>query len=119
MSADFADYRDRRLAKVKPSTVRRELAMMSHVVEVAFKEWGVGANLNLLTQIRMPPSGEPRTRRLGPPEFTKLMSAAQGARNSDVPAIVELAIETGMRRGEVLNLSWDRIDLARGMVHLP
>jgi integrase len=33
-------------------------------------------------------------------------------------AVVTIALETGLRRGELLGLTWDRIDLSRGVIRL-
>jgi integrase len=32
--------------------------------------------------------------------------------------VVTVAIETGLRRGELLGLTWDRVDLSRGVIRL-
>jgi integrase len=43
----------------------------------------------------------------------------QGSRNIWVKPVVELAIETAARRGELLSLRWENIDLKRRTAHLP
>ncbi|WP_322039880.1 hypothetical protein [Burkholderia diffusa] len=64
----FADYRDRRLkgdAKHRPvtgSTVNRELTLLSHVLNVARKEWGVHLDVNPVSVIRRPRENRARTR---------------------------------------------------------
>jgi len=42
----LASYRDNRLQHVKPATVRRELALISHTLEIARKEWGFPLPVN-------------------------------------------------------------------------
>ena len=37
---------------------------------------------------------------------------------ADLPAIVRLAVETGLRRGELLHLRWLDVDLRAGLVHV-
>ena len=38
---DIARWRDERLRKVSPATVKRDLVLLGHVFEVARKEWGI------------------------------------------------------------------------------
>lgn len=38
---DIASFRDERLRSVAPSTAARELAILSHVIEVAIRDWGL------------------------------------------------------------------------------
>ena len=43
----------------------------------------------------------------------------KGTRNSWVKPVVELALETAMRRGELLALQWKHVDLERRVAYLP
>lgn len=120
LSSDHvADYRDRRLGAVEAGTVRRELAILSHVLEIARKEWGYRLAGNPVKDIRQPALSNARDRRLQPGEFDRLLAATDGSRNRHLKPIVRLAVETGMRRGELLDLKWSHIDLARRVVHIP
>jgi len=114
-----AGYRDQRLASVSPATARRELALLSHIIEVARREWGMLALTNPVKVIRQPPAGQPRSRRLQSNEASRLFAALSQTRNPDLKVIVSLAIETGMRRSEILSLDWSFIDLKRHLLHIP
>jgi len=61
---------------------------------------------------------EGRLRWLTPEEATRLLDACRESRNADLTDLVEFALFTGMRRGEVLGLAWERVDRARGVVLL-
>lgn len=115
----LATYRDRRLEVAKPATVHRELALVSHVLDVARRDWGIVMAANPVCQIRKPSPGAARDRRIGPGEYERLKAAAKDTRNPDVVLAIELAIETGMRRGELLALEWKHIDLASRIAHIP
>jgi integrase len=67
-----------------------------------------------------PDGGRPegRLRWLTPEEATLLLDACRLSRNDDLTDLVELALFTGMRRGEVLGLTWDRVDRAVGVIRL-
>ncbi|MEX2359654.1 MAG: site-specific integrase [Gammaproteobacteria bacterium] len=117
---DIAGYRDDRLRVVSGASVRRELVVLAHVFEIARKEWGV-ALANPVRDIRRPPNGRPRVRRLRAEdnEASRLMAACAEARNRLLLPLVELALETAMRRGELLALRWEHVTLARRTAYLP
>ena len=58
----------------------------------------------------MPKNNPPRERRLRAGEYEVLKDAARGSRSWYLWPIVDIAIETAMRRGEILNLEWQHID---------
>ena len=53
-----------------------------------------------------------------PEEATSLFEACSESRNADLPDLVEFVLFTGLRRGEALGLTWERVDRARGVVLL-
>lgn len=55
-SVDIARYRDERLKVVTSATVRRDLGVLSHVFEIARKEWGIYI-LNPVRDVKMPANG--------------------------------------------------------------
>jgi len=109
---DIARWRDERLRKVTSATVKRDLVLLSHVFEVARKEWGIYVH-NPVRDIKLPAGGRPRERRLRAGEEPRLMAACRQARNHWLLPIVQLALETAMRQGELLRLGWEHIDLNR------
>lgn len=115
---DIARWRDERLCKVSPATVKRDLVLLGHVFEVARKEWGIYVH-NPVRDIRLPPSGRPRERRLLAGEEARLFEACRKARNPWLLPLVQLALETAMRQSELLRLRWEHIDLTERTAHLP
>jgi integrase len=108
---EITKYRDHRLALVKSDTVRRELAIVRHCIEVARNEWGFVLPSNPVQQVKMPRAGNPRERRAYPGELEKLLNACKTSRCPWLPAVIQLAIETGMRRSELLAMRWDDVNL--------
>lgn len=112
-----AQYRDDRLKRVKSGTVRRELAILQHCFEVARREWGLPLPSNPLQQITIPHPQKARERRLAGEEACRLIEAA-----TDSPwylqPLIALAIETGMRRGELLSIRWRDVNLAARTVRI-
>ncbi|MCC2977814.1 site-specific integrase [Sphingomonas sp. PL-96] len=118
-SAPFAAYRDKRAKEARPGTVARELSLLHNVIEIARLEWGVGLAGNPVAQVRRLPVKNARNRRLQHGELERLVEAVAKSRNELIRPAVMLAIETGLRRGELLNLTWAEIDLERRVAHIP
>lgn len=103
-----ATYRDTRLKVVKPATVRRELAILRHCLEIAIHEWALPLTSNPARRIRLPNADVSRNRRLNFEEYARFWNAIDEARSWYLKPIVILAYETAMRRGEILAI--DRVD---------
>ncbi|MBD8700927.1 site-specific integrase [Sphingomonas sp. CFBP 13714] len=54
-----------------------------------------------------------------PGELKRLIDALRLTRNKLIKPAVLLAIETAMRRGELLNLTWDAVDFQSRTAHIP
>ena len=118
----IAGYRDRRLKQVTPSTVLRELQSLSALLNHARREWSMSLT-NPVSSIRKPSANRARSRRLSANEEHDLLAALEsnarrengqwptGTRNPWIRPLVLLALETAMRRGELLLLRWTNVDL--------
>ena len=115
---DFAAHRDHRLRQVAPSSVKRELAVIQHMIEVARLEWGISMRDNPLANLRLNVPNDQRERRLQPGELERILSAASATRTKHLSEIILFAIETGMRRGEIVSIRWRDVDLQRRSVRL-
>ncbi len=115
-SSDFASYRDRRLAAgLATNSVRLELAVISHLFTIAAQEWGISV-VNPVTAIRKPKDSNARTRRLEGNEAVRLLAACAESKNTFLATLVTLALETAMRLGEMLSLTWSQVDLSRSVI---
>jgi integrase len=113
-----AQYRDFRLKEVSPNTVRLELAFLSVVFEQCRKEWGLEVS-NPVRQIRMPKPGKPRHRRLEAGEEDALLKACMESGAHYLQTFVVMAIETGMRFGELAGVTWSNLNLESRTIYLP
>jgi len=116
--ADFARYRDERLTRVQAGTVLRELSLAQRVLEVASLEWGLFLPENPAKRISKPKAPPPRERRLYPAEEALLMKAARRSKSPLLYPAIVLALETAMRRGELLSLKWCNLDLEQRLATL-
>ncbi len=114
--SDMASYRDERMkAGYASNTIRLELAIISHLFEIARKEWGMEGLHNPVKSIRMPSPPAGRDRRLHPGELEKLLECLSEEMNQ----VVRFALETAIRRGELAGMTWDMVDLKKRTVTLP
>jgi integrase len=81
-------------------------------------EWGLMLSSNPVNRVKMPPSPPARNRRLESGEFEWLKEASKQTKNPHIWPVIVFAIETGMRRGEILGLRWEHVDLDRRIAYL-
>ena len=99
-----------------PATVNRYLAALSHAFTIAIKDWGwVEDNPVLKVSKGREPRG--RVRFLSDNERARVLKACK-SRSDQLYTIVVVALSTGARQGEILNLRWRDVDLTRQMIIL-
>lgn len=106
-----------RKTKRSPATVVRYLASLSHPFTVAFKEWG-WIEESPMKKVTKPKESRGRVRFLSDEERMRLLEACEQSSSKYLYAVVVLAISTGMRRSEIMNLKWSDVDLSRGRIIL-
>ena len=112
-AAAIAEYRERRLASVKPATLKRQLNIVRHACATAEREWDWLSPLSLLQRVKLPKNTEHVVRRITVTDEQALINAAKESRTKNLSELLIRAIETAMRRGELLALEWEDIDLER------
>lgn len=114
-----ASYRDERLRTVSAPTVRRELVILRHCLVLAKREWSMGVMFDPIRALTSPPSAPHRERRVTSEELQRLAEALKTGRNAIMVSVLRLAIVTGMRRSELLSLTWRHVDIKRSLAFLP
>ena len=112
---EIAKYRDIRLKVVTPASLRRELKILSRILTIASKDWGIALPQNPVGMISLPKADKVRTRRLEAGEEEKLLQSS----NQKLRRIIVLALETAMRRGEILNIKKSHIDFQKSVLLIP
>jgi integrase len=100
-----------------PASVNRYLAAVSHAFSLAVKEWGWIED-NPLRKVRKPTEPRGRVRFLSDEERERLLQACRESSNPWLHTAVVVALSTGMRKGELMGLIWQDVDLQTGRVTL-
>jgi integrase len=115
-----AEYRVARLATksrrgslLAPATVNRECALLRSILRMAVA-WD---ELGKLPVFKMAKE-EGKQRYLRPEEIARLLDACAESRNKRLLAIVTVGLHTGLRKGELLGLTWEQVDFARSCIVL-
>ncbi|MDA1180023.1 MAG: site-specific integrase [Planctomycetota bacterium] len=101
-SHHIAEFRDQRLTQVGSQSARHDLNLLGHVFTVAVRDWGIPLERNPVREIRLPKLSSPRERRLTPGEAKTIVSMA----DSELRCLIEFALETAMRKTELLSATW-------------
>ena len=107
----------RKLEGAAQGTINREIGLFSSSINYARNEWDWDIPNPVMGKRLREPEG--RTRWLTQEEAALLIKAAQtDPRATHLPDLIRLAVNTGMRKGEMLGLNWQRVDLKANLVHL-
>lgn len=125
-SVNIASYRDLRLSEINPrtlkklatSTVRLELSLLSNFFEIGRIEWGI-CDENPVSKVRKPKPPPGRDRRLTPREDRLILRYAYSHANLELFSIIVIALESAMRQGEILSMTWEHLNLKSRIAHLP
>ena len=108
-------WKAERHKEVKPGTVNRQLTVIKHMFRKAV-EWGMTAS-NPATGVRRFSVNDQRTRFLTGEEIQRLLKPCEEQITSPwLLPLVTLALNTGMRQGELLGLRWEDVNLERGLI---
>ena len=84
--------------------------LIKRVIKTSISQWGYGIPNNPMDAIELPTSHKSRTRRVSDDEYELLIKYASLQKNNYICRIIKFAIETGMRRSEILKLKWENLD---------
>ncbi len=113
---DFVDFRNARTKEVSAATVIKEMGLLSNVLNVARTEWKMRGLENHAKGVRRPKSPTPRKRRLHSQDEADRIIAATCSKTLKV--LIPLAIETAMRRGEMISILRKHLDLENRTLEL-
>lgn len=113
----ISDYKTaRQKAGIKDGTIIKELRLFSSAINHARREWGW--RIENVVSGRVPKKPPSKLRWLTRAEYDALLVAARQSKVPHLHDFIVLAVNTGMRRGEMLHLEWSRVDLEQRLVYL-
>ena len=101
---------------VTASTIRRRLALISHLYVKARKGWSMPGLVNPVQDVEQPSVHDARERRISDAELKAVCAASC---SDELAAFLRLALATTMRRGEVRALRWENVKLKDRTAWLP
>lgn len=112
------NHKGQHIRPLADGTLIKELATLSAAINHARREWGW--DIKNIVSGRTPKKPKSKLRWLTQAEYTALIDAAkQQKRAADyLPDLICLAVNTGMRKQELLNLEWNRVDLGNRLIYL-
>jgi integrase len=110
--------RQRQREGAAASSINKETGLLSRAINYANQEWGYTLVNPVPGLKQREPEG--RVRWLTKPQAVALVNAAGqlGPRAGHLSAVITLALNTGMRKGELLGLEWARVDFVNGLIYL-
>ncbi len=108
----IAAYEERRITEVSAWTVRNELTVLRHLLRLAHRKWNY---LDRVPEIELPQAPRGRTRYLDRERDHEAPRRLRAVKKYTSAVIVTLAINTGMRKNEIMRLKWERIELDKDL----
>ena len=102
----FVEFKNKRI-KDGNKTCHYDLVLLRHIYNVAINQWNLFNIKNPLINVPKPKLNPSRERRLTEYEYTFLVKGNYPQQS--LRYLIECAIETGMRRGEILNIKKEHI----------
>lgn len=99
------------------STIRLKLCLISSLYRLARQELNMEIQ-SPTSAIKMPASNPGRLRRLSPNEESSLLRSASLCKNPNILPVITFALETGLRRNELLTLDWSAYQSDRGLIEI-
>jgi excisionase family DNA binding protein len=113
-SLDVEKYKEKRLQKVKPATVNKGLQVLSKMFNLAI-QWGCMKHNPVKGVKRFDERPFRRTRILSKKEEQKLFKAIL---TDNLRSMVIILLNTGLRRKELLQLTWDCVDFDKRELYI-
>ncbi len=112
-SRRVSEYKNMRILTVDGQTVKKELGVLRNAFNVATKEWEWVKD-NPVSRVSLPKDPPGRVRFLSKEEIERLLESSE---KWFMPILV-VAIHTGLRQGNLITLTWDKVDLAKRLITL-
>ncbi|MBR6577542.1 MAG: tyrosine-type recombinase/integrase [Clostridia bacterium] len=95
---------------IAPSTVKRYTTVLRSILTLAYKMEYIDEDVGISRRIEFPKADTPEVEAFTMEEVTEILKAAE-SEPINIRALIEVALFTGLRRGEIVGLKWEDVDL--------
>lgn len=110
---DVEKFKTKRINEVSPATVNRALSCLKSLFNKAIA-WEKFDGMNPVCKVKLLKENNKRLRYLEKEEIERLLAVC----DESLKPVVVVALNTGMRLGEILGLKWQDVDFRRGIIYL-
>ena len=118
VTLDIDRLRKKLLKTHAPATVKQVLSLLKRIINHGVKRGLCPAIDPGRLHFEMPKVNNEKTEDLSPQQLKKLMKAIESADDWRAAGLLKMALYSGMRRGELLSLKWEHVDLQRGFIRI-
>jgi integrase len=113
---DAENFKNEMVRRVAPATVNRLLGNLKHILSTAVKWEALSGNPFMGVKLLRVPKRSARI--LSDEEEVKLLAACNKIRAPHLEPVLIIALNTGMRKGEILGLRWEHVDLKERLISI-
>jgi integrase len=99
----------------KANTIRLHLAVLSHLFNIARIEWGFEHLKNPVLNLTKPKCIPKRVHRISDKDISLLITNTE---STFLPSLIKFALYTGMRRSEIIKLTWGNINWDKNIIEV-
>ena len=100
---------------IAPATVKRYTTVLRSILTLAYKMEYIDEDVGVSRRIEFPKADTPEVEAFTMEEVTDILQAAE-SEPLQIRALVEVALFTGLRRGEIVGLKWEDVDLDKRLL---
>ena len=109
-ASDIAAELDTQRSEWKPATIRNNFGLLRHVFNTAMQLWDIPLKDNPVSKVPLPMVSGHVVRRIPPSFWEALDKHFKDRPRNNIYWVIQFAVQTGLRRGEISNLKWTDID---------
>lgn len=109
---------DRQRGLLKAATLQKEFSLLRHVFNTAIALWDLQIHTNPFEGLKLPRVHAPTIQRIDAAAIDKIADYFASKPNAQLHRVIVFALETAMRRSEILNLKWEDIDRQRRLARI-